>query len=132
MTREFREVISHKSEIGNGMSMLMAIVPATDYKEGCVVVKLRWGFDSDTELVVYLSLADVATMLLVFDGYKTGVFELGGGTNASASLRRREVDGLYLLKIYSLDVAKKIALSMHEAVVVREILRTAIFRVVFG
>lgn len=137
MTTEFREIISHKSEICDGIRMLMAIVPAADNKEGCIAIKLQWQigineWDGDTELVAYLSCADIAKLLLVFDGYKTGVFELESGIDTRVSFRRRGLDGLYKLKIYSGDSTRHIILPMHEAVMVREILRTAIFRIVFG
>ena len=137
MTREFREVVSHKHEMGDGIRMLMAIVPATDEKEGCIVIKLQSQLDqnkwnSDTERVAYLSCADIGRLLMVLNGCKKGVMGLGVGDTKVSCIHMLMSNSEYKLDLYNANSMMCINLFIHEAEIFKEILRAAIFRVVFG
>jgi hypothetical protein len=137
MTREFREIISHPSERCDGMRMLMAIVPAADHRNGCIILKLQKqmgenGWDCDNEYVAYLSYDDIGRLLTVFDGHKEAVFALGYGDTKVGLIHTTKFDFEYWLDLYDTASIRTIALSIHEAEVFKVILRTAIFRIVFG
>jgi hypothetical protein len=139
MTAEFREIISHPNERWDRMRMLMAIVPAADNRNGRIVLKLQkqmgekvW--DCDNEYVAYLSYDDIGRLLTVFDGHKEGVSRLGYGDTKVDLIHKitTKSDSEYWLDLYDTASARTIALSTHEAIIIREILRTSIFRIVFG
>lgn len=137
MTTEFREVISHCDDMGCGIRMLMAIAPAMDDREGGVAIKLQWMFgknkyDTDSESIAYLSCASIGKLLLILDGCEKGATDIEAGNDTRVFFMRRRLDGLYRLKIYSSDSVRQIALHLHEAEIFKEILRTTLFRIVFG
>lgn len=144
MASKHKMIISHPNSKSTGSRLIVSITPATDEKEGCLMLRLQkqvsdYIWDIDNESYIDLNQIDIAKFIAVMRGYEEsiddgkGIWHRTDESYCHACFRHRiePIPG-YALSVDNGNGPIQIFLSNYEAISLCEVMQVALYHVVFG
>lgn len=144
MTKKPKVIFSHPNAKKNGTRLIMSITPATEEKEGYLMLQLqkqasllKW--DEENESIINLSHIEIAKFIAVMRGYDESVNDGKGiwhriGEAYCGVCFRHTTDPIsgYILTITNEKGPVSILLNTYEVISLCEVMQIALSHIVFG